>query len=417
MRNDAMPVTMTRRSALGLLGTALLPAGRVGAADRDVETDRSALVAGNTDFGLHLYAALAATQGNVFLSPYSVSTALAMTYAGARGATADEMAKTLRFSLPPARLHSTFAGLVRDLDGTVKKRASELRTANALWSQKGYPFVPDFQRVARDSYQAALEEVDFQKAPETARRIINTWVERQTLDRIKDLMPEGTVNQETVLVLTNAIYFKGAWARAFDLEMTRPGDFTTGAKGTRSVPLMRQSEDYRYLDGEAFQVLELPYDAHEASMVVFLPRRVDGLAEFEKTLSAARVTDWLARMSPHLVDVTLPRFKVTASTRLNDPLRTLGMPQAFSGERADFSGMVQVRRVFISAVVHQAFVDVNEKGTEAAAATGVAMRLLSAAPRRPRAVFRADHPFFFLIRDNRTGSILFAGRLTDPPAG
>jgi serpin B len=406
---------LTRRTVLGLLGAALAPPATGHASPAD---DRAALVAGNVEFGLDLYARFPATQGNVFFSPYSVTTALAMTYAGARGATAAEIAKTLRFALPPDRLHSAFAGLVREVNGTARKRASELRTANALWSQKGHPFVPDFQRTARDVYEAALEEVDFGKAPETARRTINAWVERQTNERIRDLMPEGTVKPDTVLVLTNAIYFKGTWARAFAAEATEPGDFITGAKGTvRRVPLMRQRETHRYLDGDAFQALELPYDAHESSMIVFLPRRVDGLVEFEKTLGAARVTEWLRRMTEHHVDVTLPRFKLAAGAELNGPLRALGMPLAFSPQRADFSGMVQAQRVFISTVQHKAYVDVTEKGTEAAAATGVGVRLTSAAPPpAPPAVFRADHPFLFLIRDNRTGSILFAGRLTDPPA-
>jgi serpin B len=409
---------LTRRTVLGLLGAALAPPATVPASGPAPGDDRAALVAGTIGFGFDLYAKLPATRGNVFFSPYSVTSALAMTYAGARGATAAEMARTLRFALPPDRLHLAFAGLVREINGTAKKRASELRTASALWSQKGHPFVPDFQRTARDSYEATLEEVDFRKAPETARRTINAWVERQTYDRIKDLMPEGTLDQETVLVLTNAIYFKGTWARAFDAEATKPGDFMTGATGAvRRVPLMRQRETHRYLDGDTFQALELPYDARETSMTVFLPRRVDGLAEFEGTLSAARVTEWLGRMTPHHVDVTLPRFTLTASADLNGPLSALGMPLAFSRQRADFSGMVRAQRVSISTVQHKAYVDVTEKGTEAAAATGVGMRLTSAAPPpAPPAVFRADHPFFFVIRDHRTDSILFAGRLTDPPA-
>lgn len=417
MTDGAARGTVTRRIVLGLLGTALLPQGRAGAAGNPPEADRDKLVRGNSEFALDLYARLPATQGNAFFSPYSISTALALTYAGARGATAGEMAKALRFPLEPGRLHPAFASLVREIKGTGKKRASELSTANALWSRKGHPFVADFQRIARTSYEAALEEVDFKGAPESARRTINAWVERQTQDRIKDLLREGTVETDTVLVLTNAIYFKGAWLHRFHEQGTQPGDFALGAKGTaRNVPLMRQHESHRYLDGGTFQALELPYDANEMSMIVFLPRRADGLAEFEKTLSAARLTDWLARMTDHNVDVTLPRFKVTASVNLKEPLTDLGMPLAFSRDRADFSGVVKVRPVCVSAVVHKAYVDVNEKGTEAAAATGVTMVQTSASPPKPRAVFRADHPFFFLIRDHRTGSILFAGRLTEPPA-
>jgi serpin B len=410
--------TLTRRIVLGLLGTALLPRGRAGAASNPPDGDRDTLVRGNSEFGLDLYARLPATQANAFFSPYSISTALAMTYAGARGATAAEMANTLRFPREAGRLHPAFASLVREINGTDKKRASELSTANALWSQKGHPFVADFQRIAKTSYGAALEEVDFKGAPESARRTINSWVERQTQERIKDLLREGSLRADTVLVLTNAIYFKGAWVHRFHEQETQPGDFALGARGTaRNVPLMRQHQSHRYLDGGTFQALELPYDAHEMSMIVVLPRRTDGLAEFEKTLSAARVTDWLAKMTLHDVDVALPRFKVTATMELKRPLTDLGMQLAFSRGRADFSGMVRAQSVFVSAVVHKAYIDVNEQGTEAAAATGVTMTLVSARPSGPRAVFRADHPFLFLIRDNRTGSILFAGRLTDPLGG
>lgn len=409
--------TLKRRVVLGLLGAGLLPGGTVGAAGRVSDADTAALVTGNSEFGLDLYTRLRAGDGNLFYSPYSISDALAMTYAGARGATADEMAKTLRFSLTPARLHPAFGNLIREINGAERKRQYELYTANALWSQKGYPFVPEFQQIAKGSYGAALEELDFKRAPETARRTINVWVERQTQDKIKDLIREGVLQPDTVLVLTNAIYFKGAWVNAFLEPATQPADFMGGAKGAaRPVPLMRQQNIYRYLEGATYQVLELPYQAHELSMIICLPRRVDGLGDVEKTLTVAGVNDWLAKMTSHDVDVALPRFKVTAEFQLEQPLMELGMKLAFSRERADFSAMVKAQQVFVGAVIHKAYVDVNEKGTEAAAATGITMRALSAAPRWPKAVFRADHPFFFLIRDNRTGSILFAGRLTNPLA-
>jgi serpin B len=406
---------MTRRVVLGLLGTALLPAGRVGVASAGSDADRTALVTANNEFGLDLYARLPGGQGNTFFSPFSVSSALAMTLAGARGATAEEMAKVLRFSLPPGRVHPAFAAVIREINGADRKRAAELYTANALWSQKGYTFAADFRRIGKDSYAAALEEVDFQGAPETARRTINAWVERQTQDRIKELLREGTLGRDTVLVVTNAIYFKGTWAAPFVEGMTQPGDFELGGRGTvRNVPLMRQRERLRYLDGGTFQVLELPYDANEMSMLVVLPRRTDGLQDVEQALTAARVADWLSRLTPHDVDVTLPRFKVTATLDLKGPLVDLGMSRAFSRGGADFSGMVKAPPVFVSAVIHKAYVDVNEKGTEAAAATGGTVMATSARPPSNRVVFRADHPFFFLIRDSRTGSVLFAGRLTDP---
>lgn len=418
MTREMSRTMMRRRTVLGLLGASLAPAGRVRAAERVSGVDRMALVAGNSAFGLDLYAKLRTTDGNLFYSPYSISDALAMTYAGALGATADEMAKVLRFPLERARLHPAFGDLIREINGAGAKRKCELHTANALWSQKGYPFLPDFQRIAKGSHGAGLEEVDFKRATETARRTINMWVEKQTRDKIKDLLKEGTLDPNTVLVLTNAIYFKGAWMHAFQTGDTAPADFARGARGTvRNVPLMRQVRMHRYLDGDAVQVLELPYEDNEVSMIIVLPRRIDGLGDVEKALTAARVTDWLAKMTPHEVDVALPRFKATSEFRLDRPLSDMGMPLAFSAGRADFSGMVKEQPpVYLSVVVHKAYVDVHEKGTEAAAATGVVARATSAAPPRPRAVFRADHPFFFLIRDNRTESILFVGRLTDPSA-
>ena len=415
MTKEISRATVSRRVVLGLLGSSLLSAGRVWAAEQVSDADRRAVVAANSEFGLDLYAKLRTADGNLFYSPYSVSDALAMTYAGARGATADEMAGALRFSLAPARLHPAFGDLIREINGAGTKRKCELYTANALWSQKGYPFVADFQQVAKDSYGAALEEVDFQRATETARRTINAWVEKQTQDKIKDLLKEGVLGPDTVLVLTNAIYFKGAWMHVFRPARTAPADFVRGAKGTvPNVPLMRQEQVHRYLDGDTFQALELPYEANELSMIIFLPRTVDGLAEFEKTLTASRVRDWLARMAPQEVDVAVPRFKATAEFTLAQPLGELGMRRMFS-HAADFSGMVKGPGVHVGAVVHKAYVDVHEKGTEAAAATGVMMALESARRRRP-AVFRADHPFFFLIRDNRTESILFVGHLTNPLA-
>jgi serpin B len=416
---------MTRRAALGLLGAGLLPphrsrpgpfaAGRAQAADAS-DGDKAAVVKGNTEFGLDLYGRLRAADGNLFCSPYSISTALAMTYAGARGATAAEMAGALRFSLPPDRLHPAFGTLFREINAPGAKRASELFTANALWSQKGVPFEPSFQQLVRSAYGAGLQEVDFARATETARRTINAWVEQQTRDRIKDLLREGMLDPMTVLVLTNAIYFKGTWRNAFPKEATQPGDFSLDARrAVQGVPLMHQRDVYPYLDGETLQVIDLPYQANELSMIIALPRKVDGLEAIERTLTAVRVNEWTGKMTPHEVAVVIPRFKITRQFALGQPLMDLGMKRAFSPYDAYFSAMVKARRVFVSAVIHQGFVDVNEKGTEAAAAT--AGLFMTASARPPTPVFRADHPFFFLIRENRTGSVLFAGRVTNPLAG
>ncbi len=406
----------TTRWIAVMVAAMALAAGDVDGAGPSGSTgsDDGALVRGNDQFAFDLYARLRAQAGNVFFSPYSISNALGMTYAGARGSTATEMAAVLRFPATGERLHRAFAKVIRDVSRVGSGGKAELHVANALWPQTGLAVDGDFEKNVRSLYGAGLMPLDFRREPEKARVAINGWVEHHTQERIKDLIPEGAIDGRTRLVLTNAIYFKGAWRHAFDEEATRKGTFTlaTGQK-IGDVPLMRQLASLRYLDGDSFQALELPYRDDELSMVVFLPKKTSGLAELEGTLTAARVTDALARMTVHEVDVTLPRFNVTTELRLKEPLTRLGMPLAFS-DRADFSGIAKGDLLKISEVFHKAYVEVNEKGTEAAAATGGTMAEVSARLRVPRAVFRADHAFFFLIRENGTGSLLFAGRLANP---
>jgi serpin B len=368
---------------------------------------------GNTQFALELYGKLRDREGNLFFSPFSISTALAMTYGGARGETAAEMAKTLHFGPDQHRLHAGFAALRADLNrGNLKKRGYEVSTANALWVQKNFGLLPDFINLTRDSYHAGLNEVDFQGATEQARETINAWVEDKTQHKIKDLLQPGIISADTRLVLTNAIYFKGFWASQFKKKATREEVFKTAAGSSVKTPLMHQKARFNYMKGDDFQALELPYQAKDVSMVVFLPDKVDGLAAFEKRLMEPQLKQWLGQLRSQEVQVALPRFKLTAEFNLNKTLEALGMRQAFAAGRADFSGISgSGRNLFIQAVVHKAFVDVNEEGTEAAAATGVAIAL-TALPQST--VFRADHPFVFLIRDNRSGSILFMGRMSRP---
>jgi serpin B len=408
----------TRWLAVGLL--AALTAGAAAAAagsSKPAEPDEAALVKGNGEFAFDLYARLRSRDGNVFFSAYSISNALAMTYAGARGPTATQMAAALRFPMDGDRLHQSFAKVSRDVNGAGSKGGAELQVANALWTQTGLATLPAFQAIVKNLYGAGLTPLDFIRAPEKARMTINAWVEQQTRDRIKDLIPEGVLNQDTRVVLTNAIYFKGKWKYAFPEAATRNDTFTLSTgKTIGDVPLMSQTGAFRYLDGGSFQALELPYDANQQSMIVFLPKRADGLAELEKTLTAPRVADWLAQLTVRDVNVTLPRFKVTAEFKLKDALIDLGMPLAFSAGKADFSGIATGQPLALSAVIHKAYVDVNEKGTEAAAATAVMVYATSARAPDPTPVFRADHPFFFVIRDNGTGSLLFAGRLVNPQA-
>jgi serpin B len=407
---------MTRLALCLLLLSALAAVltGRTGAAPparpAAPPADRAEAVKGNNAFALDLYARLRGREGNLFFSPASVSTALAMTYAGARGQTAEEMAKTLHFTLGQDRLHPALGSLLRDLHAGRKDRGYRLSIANALWAQRGHPFLADFLKLNKDNYGAGVRKVDFKRATAEARQAINRWVEKQTQDKIKELLKRGVLDADTRLVLTNAIYFKGDWASQFKKDRTRQAPFQVSAKKKVTVPLMTQTARFNYLVGDGFQALELPYAGKDLSMVVLLPRKADGLADLEKKLTAEQLAGWLKGLRREKVTVVLPRFKATSEFSLKGTLSSMGMPTAFTG-RADFSGMDGKRDLFLSAVVHKAFVDVNEQGTEAAAATGVVAKTVSA---EIIADFRADHPFVFLIRDQRSDSILFLGRLADP---
>jgi serpin B len=376
--------------------------------------DVKALVKGDNTFAFDLYSQLRTQEGNVFFSPYSISTALAMTYAGARGDTADEMAKALHFTLRPEELHRAEAALLASLNSGGKPRGYQLNIANALWGQQGLGFKEDFLKLTQAHYGAGLREVDFVRDAEAVRKIINAWVEQETRDKIKDLIPKGALASDTRLVLTNAIYFKAGWMETFSDKATKDDQFKISANKTAPVKMMTHKFDHvNYVESDHFQALELPYEDRELSMIVFLPKKVDGLADFEKSLTADRLQQWLTGMKLHEVNVSLPKFKFTAEFKLNKALSELGMRLAFS-QQADFSGMTSREQLYIDAVLHKAFVDVHEKGTEAAAATAVIMRPTSARPNFPKATFRADHPFVFLIRDNTTGSVLFMGRVANP---
>jgi serpin B len=387
-----------------------------------MDPDRSAeiLVQGNGTFALDLYARVKDGEGNRFLSPFSISCALAMTYAGAQEETALQIAKAMHFTLPPGKLHPAFHRLISELNSRTasptgdKQAASvQLLTANALWAQTGERILSDFQKRIEINYQGGLEQVDFRRAPADALRTINTWVEERTSGKIKDLLKPGHIDSQTMLILTNAIYFKALWDTPFDEHATAPADFHASDHDPVRVDMMKLTGRFRYLDEKTFQALELPYLGNGQAMVILLPKTNDGLAELEASLSFTMLEGWLKKLSSHRVNVSLPRFKLTAELELKGALSELGMPLAFQPRKADFAGITGTRDFAISAVVHKAFVEVQEKGTEAAAATGVVMKSAAMVPSTP-AVFRADHPFFFLIRDTRTGSLLFLGRLVRP---
>jgi len=389
------------------------------------QTDEQVVVQGNNKFALALWAKLRVREGNLFFSPYSISTALAMTYAGARGPTEAQMARVLHFptspnkeTAPPTaweamRFHTTYGRLIKQFNSRGQKHTYELVVANALWGQKGYEFLTGFAELINDKYGGELNAVDFVTDPETARQTINAWVGKKTKDKIKDLIARGVLDQMTRLVLTNAIYFKGTWARQFNKDKTKESPFTLVGGQKVDVEMMNQTALFGYMETEDFQGLEMLYADGDLSMIIFLPKRIDGLADFEKTLTAERLSRWLARFSKREVIVSIPKFKMTSQFSLSSVLKSMGMTTAFVPGVADFSGMNGKRDLFISAVIHKAYVEVNEEGTEAAAATAVTMKITIAEP-LPMPVFRADHPFLFLIRDNRSGSILFIGRVANP---
>lgn len=388
-----------------------------GATDSNSNTggnDIKEVVGGNTDFAFALYDKLRSndSNANLFFSPYSISTALAMTYAGARGETEKQMATALRFTLPGKRLHSAFGGLQKQIVQDEKSRGYQLFVANALWGQKGEPLLKEFLDLNKNYYGAGLTLLDFRNEAEKSRQIINNWVEEKTKEKIKDLIPQGGVNAATVLVLTNAIYFKGEWKTKFEEKDTKPADFTISAKDKVKVPLMHIEEKFKHHSDEKMQIVELPYKGDELSMLVLLPMETEGIKEIEDMLTNESLNALLSKMKTTEIIVYLPKFKMTWGTfSLKDSLIALGMRDAFDFEgMANFSGINGKGGIWISDVLHKAFVEVNEEGTEAAAATGVVMML--GIPDVP--VFRADHPFIFIIKDNRTGSILFMGRVMNP---
>jgi serpin B len=374
--------------------------------------DQTAVVKGSNAFALDLYAQLRTQPGNLFFSPESISTAFAMAYAGARGETATEMAHVFHYTLPQERLHPAVGALLAGMNGT--HDGYELHVADALWAQQSTNFLPAYLNLVQTDYGAGFRQVNFSTSAESVRATINAWVAQETNNKIQNLLAPGTITPATLLVLTNAIYFKGAWLNPFKKAYTEPDDFHLSATQTVKTPMMDRTGSYNYYDGGTFQEVELPYQGNELSMVVLLPKTIDGLPALEKSFTAANLSAWLNRLAPApKVNLELPVFTMTDSFDLGGILSAMGMPQAFS-RTADFSGMTGKPLFQISKAVHKAYVDVNETGTEAAAATAVMMVGASMAEEQEIIAFDADHPFLFLIRDTTTGSILFLGRLTDP---
>jgi len=372
--------------------------------------DLSAAVEGNNELACDLYGRLSRSEGNVIVSPYSLSTALAMTYAGARGVTEQEMAEVLHFDLGQDRQHAAFETLLKDLASAVDAGPVNLWTANSLWAQQDYRFLPEFLELATTKYDAHVFLVDFVHAAEVARRRINGWADEATQGTIKDLIPAGLLTPLTRLVLCNAIYFKAPWRYRFDPGTTSDAPFYLTPDSSIAIPMMSQRASFKLWEGDGFRLGELPYGGGDFSMVIILPDAGISLATVERQMTPEHLAHWLADLDtarPHVLSLMLPRFTMTARFELADTLAAMGMPHAFQG--ADFSGMTGRRDLFISNVIHKAFIEVTEEGTEASAATAVVMKR-GGGP----ASFVANHPFCFLIRDRGTGSILFLGRVADP---
>ncbi|MEJ5260822.1 MAG: serpin family protein [Anaerohalosphaeraceae bacterium] len=384
-------------------------------------------VKAQTTFAVDLYRTLAGLPiprkpvENIFYSPYSISSAMAVVFAGAHGDTERQFCDALHFWLPQESFHEAMGRLEKHLTKQAEKGEYELTIANALWMDRRTAFAEPFLTQVQQCYSANLERVDFAKNPSSAARVINQWVEKQTRERIKNLIPEGTLDTLTRLVVTNAVYFKGKWALPFDPQLTRTDWFTVSTYTVQEdgpqvetrrvqVPMMTRKDDFGYTENDLCQILELCYTGGNLRMIILLPKDPD-LFRLEQALSAETLADWLSRLHRREVEVYLPRFTFTWQSELKPALIALGLIDGFS-MTADFSGITGGKDLYLSNVLHKAFVKVDEEGTEAAAATGAVMKLVSI--QAPPPVFRADKPFVFLIQDKPTGTVLFVGRVADP---
>jgi serpin B len=382
------------------------------------QADQTALVDGNTVFAFQLYQSLRSNGGNIFYSSWSISEALAMTYAGANSDTEKNMATTMNFNLPQDRLHPAFNYVDLQLkqrgQGAAGKdgKGFQLNVVNAIWGQQGFNFLAPFLDTLAQNYGAGLRVVDFINQTEDSRVTINNWVSEQTANKITDLIPPGSVNGMTRLVLTNAVYFNAAWANQFNTSSTADGTFNLLNSATATVPMMHESVDLKYSAGANYQAVELPYDGNQLSMVILLPGSGQ-FNSFESSLDGQTVKGIVGNLATTRVNLTMPKFQFQSSFGLKSALSSLGMGVAFS-PNADFSGMDGKTDLLIQDVLHKAFVSVDENGTAAAATTGVVVGIM-AVPANQTDV-NINRPFIFFIRDIPTGSIIFVGRVLDPTA-
>ncbi len=383
----------------------ILLAGTLRAADSRIMPAMNA-------FTVASYKQLSRGDANLIASPFNIATVLSMALAGARGRTAEEIQAVLH-----VRYDSTYdaalGALLSDLTKAGNTGGNELHTANGLWVQKGFAIQPAFENTLANNYHSPLVLLDFAANPEEARSQINRWTEEQTKEKIKDLFPAGSLDARTRLVLTSAIYFYGKWQDPFVSSHTQPAPFTLPTGATTQSDFMNQTSHFGYAETPTSQILEMRYAGTGIGFDVLLPKTPSGLPDLEKSLTPENLTGWLGNLADRNVQVSLPKFRAESAFSVGKVLSAMGMPTAFT-DKADFSGIHANGGLAISEVVHKAFVDVSEQGTEAAAATGMTMRASAMRMPEPAVVFRADHPFLFLIRDTRTGVILFTGHLMNP---
>lgn len=368
------------------------------------------VVNANNQFAFDFYSEITKKEkGNIFYSPYSISSAVAMTYEGAKGQTAEEMKSVFHFPETDI-LRPNFAAIYNNINKNNKNY--KLSTGNALWAQQDYQLLENYLSTVESYYGGKAANLDFVNENETSRQTINTFIEEQTNNKIKDLIPQGALSTDTRLVLTNAIYFKGTWVKQFDKENTHEQDFTTNLGEKVKTPMMKLTGDdaeFAYTETDEIQILEMPYDGKDLSMLLILPKE-NNLESVEESINSEKVAEWRDSLIEQRVDVYIPKFKFKTTYFMVENLRNMGMPTAFTRE-ADFSGMDGTNNLFIQNVIHQAFVEVNEEGTEAAAATAAIIGTVSIPDIE---LFRANHPFIFIIQEKETGNILFLGRVSDP---
>jgi serine protease inhibitor len=384
--------------------------------DWQASPDIRTMADGNNSFAVALYRQLKVRHGNLFFSPYGIYTSLAMTYAGARGQTEAEMAKTLHFSLPQQNFHAAFGEMIMQMEKIQQLDHIALASANSLWCQQDYRFTNTFLNLIHKDYDAEARNVDFKNSPQTVSDEINKWIAQKTGGKINNAVAPSQITPDVRLILYSAIYFKGQWQTQFNAKNTKPMPFYVSTNQTVTVPMMCLNSKFKttYSDDYSVKLLELPYSGNDLSMIIFLPEseiEQNTLCDLEQKMATENIREWLAKLDqtyPHKTSVCFPRFTTTQSFDLGKELNSLGMTMIFN-KNADFSGMNGTTNLFVSSVNHETFIEVNEEGTEAAAVARINAHLKSAA-----VLFKADHPFVFLIRENHTGTILFIGRIVDP---